>query len=119
MWGQFGWRRRKRRVARGEALGQTLSALGSVWGHTRAVAHVARYNDNRGDGRYSGAASTRRLLLWPTPLRPLVARATDPIWIEWIFIEQSLLWAALHCLLDNQATTHQSRERLTTGWRNA
>jgi hypothetical protein len=104
MWGQFG---------------QRLSALGGVWGHTRLIAHVARYSDNRGDERYSGTASTRRLLPRPTPLLQLVARAAVPIWIAWIFIEQSLLWAAFHCVLDNQATTHQSRERLTTGWRNA
>jgi hypothetical protein len=89
-------------------------------GHnTYLVAHDAHYNDNRGDGRYSGTAFTGRLLPWPTPLRQLVVRATVPIWIAWIFIEQSLLWAAFHCLLDNQATTHQCRERPTTGWRNA
>ena len=106
MWERFGRRRRKRRTGRGEALRQTLSALGSIRGHTRDVAG-------------SDAAFTRRLLLWPTPLRQLVVRATVPIWIAWIFFQQSLLWAAFHCLLDNQVTTHQSRERLTTGWRNA
>jgi hypothetical protein len=48
MWERFAWRTRKRRIGRGEALGQTLGALGSVWEHTRDVADVARYNDNRG-----------------------------------------------------------------------
>jgi len=100
-------------------VGKTFSALGSAGGHTRLVAHDARYNDNRGDGRYSGTASTRRLLPRPTPLRQLGVRATVPIWTVWIFIEESLLWAAFHRLPDNRVTTHQPRERLTTGWRNA
>jgi sporulation protein YlmC with PRC-barrel domain len=41
MWGRFGRRRRKRRTGRGEALRQTLSALGSVRRHTRDVAGSA------------------------------------------------------------------------------
>jgi hypothetical protein len=83
------------------------------------VSGVARYNDNRGAGRSSGTVVTRRLLPWPTPLRQLVVRATVPVWIAWIFIEQSPLWVTFHRLLENQAATQQSRERLTTGWRNA
>jgi pimeloyl-ACP methyl ester carboxylesterase len=75
--------------------------------------------DNRGTGRSSGTAFTRRLLLWPTPLRRLVVRATVPVWIAWIFIEQSPLWVAFHRLLDDRTATQQSRERPTTGWRGA
>jgi hypothetical protein len=85
----------------------------------RVILEMSRYNDNRGAGRSSGTAFTGRLLPWPTALRDLVVRATVPIRIAWIFIEQAPLWGAFHCLLDNQATTQQSRERLTTGWRNA
>ena len=119
MWGRFGLRRRKRRTGCGEALRQTLSALGSAWGYTRDVADVARYSADGGVGRFSGPAYTRRLPPWPTPLRQLFPRATGPIWIAWTFIEQSPLWVAFQCLLDNQAATQRSRERLTTGWRNA
>jgi hypothetical protein len=119
MWGRFG-RRRKTTTGCSEALRQTLSALVSVWGHTRAVADVARYNDNDGAGRFSGATFTRRRPPRPTPLRQLVLSGTVPIWIAWIFIEQSPLRVVfLHCLLDNQAAIQQSCERLTTGWRYA
>jgi hypothetical protein len=53
-------------------------------------------------------------------LRQLVLSGTVPIWIAWIFIEQSPLRVVfLHCLLDNQAAIQQSCERLTTGWRYA
>ena len=117
MWGRFG-RRRKTGTGSSEALRQTLSALVSVWGHTRAVADVAHYND-RGAGRSSGATFTRRRPPRPTPMRRLVLSGTVPIWIAWIFIEQSPSRVVFHCLLDNQAATQQSRERLTTGWRHA
>jgi hypothetical protein len=119
MWERFGRRRRKRRTGRGDALRQTLSALGSVRRHARNVADVARYNDNRGAGRSSGTAFTKRLLPCPKPLRRLVVGATVPVWIAWTFIEQAPLWVAFHRLLGNQAATQQSRDRLTTGWRNA
>ena len=106
MWGRFVRRRRKRRTGRGEAIRQTLSALGTIRGHTRGVAG-------------SDAAFTRRVLPWPTPLCQLLVRATIPVWIAWIFIEQPSLWLAFHRLLGNQAATRQSREHLMTGWRNA
>jgi hypothetical protein len=48
MWGRFARRRRKRRIGRGEALGQALGALVSVWEHICDVADVARYNSNCG-----------------------------------------------------------------------
>jgi hypothetical protein len=35
----------------------------------RAIIEMSRYNDNRGAGRSSGTAFTRRLLPWPTALR--------------------------------------------------
>jgi len=103
---RFAWRRRKRRTGRGEALRQTLSALGSVRRHTRGVAG-------------SGTAFLRHLLAWPTPLRQLLVQAAVPIWITCTFIGQPPLCVAFHRLLGNQAATQQSREHLMTGWRNA
>jgi hypothetical protein len=83
------------------------------------ILEMSRYNDNRGAERSSGTAFTKRLLPWPTASCQLVVRATVPIRIACIFIEQAPLWGTFHCLLDDQAATQQSRERLTTGWRNA